>query len=92
MDRKAFLMTLWNCVVPKTTERPPGAHPDERKFLEMCTGCDQCMAACPVNIVMIEDLERRDPVIFPDEGPCIRCEGFPCIKACPTGALSLEFL
>lgn len=69
-------------------ERPPGAHPSDQTFLSLCTGCDACMTACPVNVILIEDLEKRDPVIFPEKGPCIHCPGTPCITACPTGALS----
>jgi ferredoxin-type protein NapG len=67
--------------------RPPGAV-EEALFLQRCTGCDACMKACPVNVIMIEDLERRDPIIYPEKDPCIRCPGFPCIASCPTGALS----
>lgn len=72
----------------KLKQRPPGASPTEKEFQQKCTGCDACMIACPVNVVMIEDLERRFPLIYPDEAPCIHCEGYPCIQACPTGALS----
>lgn len=70
-------------------QRPPGAAPSEKEFQMLCTGCDACMIACPVNVVMIDDLERRLPVIYPDEAPCIHCDGYPCIKSCPTGALAL---
>lgn len=88
MDRKTFLKTL--LLIPKKWERPPGANVDDKQFLKLCTGCDACMVACPHNVVMIEDLERRDPVIYPDEGPCLHCADYPCITACPTGALSLQ--
>lgn len=71
-------------------QRPPGASPIDREFLELCIGCDACMAACPVNVIMIEDLERRDPFIYPDQAPCIRCPGFPCIASCPSGALDYK--
>jgi ferredoxin len=72
---------------PQVKVRPPGAI-EESLFLKRCTGCDACMKACPVNVIMIEDLETRDPIIYPEKDPCIRCPGFPCIAACPTGALS----
>jgi ferredoxin-type protein NapG len=70
--------------------RPPGAEADPKRFLELCTGCDRCMSACPHHLVLIEDLERRDPLILPEQSPCLRCDGYPCIASCPTGALSLE--
>ena len=71
-------------------QRPPGARSLDKEFRQLCTGCDACMIACPVNVIMIEDLERRLPVIYPDKDPCIRCDGYPCIQSCPTGALSLQ--
>ncbi len=73
---------------PRKKERPPGAIQDDDLFLKRCIGCDACMKACPVNVIMIEDLQRRDPVIYPEKDPCVRCPGFPCIHSCPTGALS----
>lgn len=73
-------------------QRPPGALADDRAFQSTCTGCDQCMIACPVNVIMVDDLEKRHPVIFPEENPCIHCDGYPCIAACESGALSPEEL
>ncbi|PJD95800.1 MAG: hypothetical protein CK425_07805 [Parachlamydia sp.] len=70
--------------------RPPGAHPSEQQFQDRCTGCDACMSACPVNVIFIEDLEKRYPLLYPEKQPCIHCAGYPCIQACPTQALSLE--
>lgn len=76
---------------PKKKERPPGAHPSDEEFLKRCTGCDACMAACPVHAIMIDDLEKRDPFIYSEENPCIECPGTPCITACPTDALHRQF-
>jgi len=70
--------------------RPPGASPLDLQFQQLCTGCDACMKACPINVIFIEDLEKRHPLLYPEKHPCIRCEGYPCIQACPTQALSLE--
>ncbi|NGX43480.1 MAG: NAD(P)H-quinone oxidoreductase subunit I, chloroplastic [Chlamydiae bacterium] len=70
--------------------RPPGASHSDEEFLQSCTGCDACMAACPVSVIFIEDLEKRDPLIYSDQEPCIHCPGYPCIVSCPTGALSKE--
>jgi ferredoxin-type protein NapG len=73
--------------ISKKKERPPGASSNDKEFQRLCTGCDACMIACPVNVILIEDLEKRFPLIYPDENPCILCEDRPCITACPTGAL-----
>jgi ferredoxin len=78
--------TLENLAEAK--ERPPGAV-DEAEFKKICTGCDKCMIACPVNVIMIEDRESRLPIIYPEKDPCIHCDDTPCIAACPTGALIL---
>lgn len=75
---------------PQKKVRPPGAIQDESLFLQRCTGCDACMKACPVNVILIENLETRDPVIYPEKDPCIQCPGFPCIASCPTGALTYK--
>lgn len=71
-------------------ERPPGAGTPDKVFQSKCTGCDNCMIACPINVIMIADMEKRYPLIYPEKAPCIHCENYPCIQACPTGALSLH--
>jgi ferredoxin-type protein NapG len=76
-------------ITTKKKQRPPGASPTDSRFQKSCTGCDACMIACPVNVIMIEDLEKRLPLIFLEEAPCIQCADTPCITACPTQALNL---
>src|SRR5580692_6917415 len=71
-------------------QRPPGAAAEET-FTQLCTGCDACMIACPVNVIMIDDWKKRLPLIYPDEAPCIHCQGYPCIQSCPTGALNVSY-
>lgn len=70
--------------------RPPGARP-EAEFLAMCTGCGDCVEACPHNAVhTLADWVRPGagtPVMVPQERPCHMCEGFPCASSCPEGAL-----
>ena len=65
--------------------RPPGAVQEEM-FLERCTGCADCVEACPHSAIQI--LPSNDtPVIFPEESPCQLCEDLPCIGACEADAL-----
>lgn len=88
LDQTRIVERIEHLSEPKPARvRPPGASHVESEFLAACTGCDACMAACPVNVIMIENLERRDPIIYPDKNPCIHCPGYPCISSCPTGAL-----
>jgi ferredoxin-type protein NapG len=64
--------------------RPPGAV-EEEMFLERCTGCADCLEACPHDAIQL--LKIGTPVIFPEESPCHLCEDLPCIGACETEAL-----
>jgi ferredoxin-type protein NapG len=65
--------------------RPPGAV-EEELFLERCTGCADCVEACPPHAIQML-LNNDTPVIFPEESPCQLCEDLPCIKVCETDAL-----
>lgn len=65
--------------------RPPGAV-EEEMFLTRCTGCADCVEACPHHAIQM--LSRNNsPVIFPEESPCQLCEDLPCIGVCETDAL-----
>ena len=72
-------------VVRKDWLRPPGAV-EEISFLERCTKCNDCVAACPHGSILFHPQDGT-PVIFADQTPCHLCEDLPCIAACATEAL-----
>ncbi|OQX72816.1 MAG: 4Fe-4S ferredoxin [Campylobacteraceae bacterium 4484_4] len=73
--------------------RPPGAV-EEEEYLKLCIKCGQCLQVCPYDSILLEDIEGGASVgmayIDPMKRGCYLCEAFPCILACPTGALDHE--
>jgi len=73
--------------------RPPGAV-EEDKYLSMCIKCGQCLQVCPYDAIKLEDIDGKAGVgtayIEPLARGCYLCEAFPCVLACPTGALDHE--
>ncbi len=73
--------------------RPPGAVSEE-DFLKLCIKCGQCLQVCPYDSILLEDIDGGASMgmayIDPTKRGCYLCEAFPCILACPTGALDHE--
>jgi len=65
----------------RTVPRPPGAI-DEGIFARLCDGCGQCAAACPREVLRVE---QQLPRLDLDYNHCDLC-GL-CNSACPTNAL-----
>ncbi len=70
--------------------RPPGAV-SEPLFLTLCDRCGECAGACPHGAVLTYPETAgglaNTPVMRPERRPCHLCADYPCIAACPTGAL-----
>ena len=88
--------SIWGAKDFKPTKnrlRPPGAI-DEDAYLSMCIKCGQCLQVCPYDSILLEDIDGMAGVgtayIDPLARGCYLCEAFPCILACPTGALDHE--
>jgi len=73
--------------------RPPGAV-EEDQFLKLCIKCGQCLQVCPYDAIELEDVDGGASVgmayINPEKRGCYLCEAFPCMLACPSGALNHE--
>lgn len=78
-------------VAPATYVRPPGALP-EVGFLAACTRCGECVRACPVHAIVTVPanggLAAGTPRLELDHEPCVACPDMPCVRACPTPALT----
>jgi len=73
--------------------RPPGALA-EQQFLEKCRRCGACIKACPFfalkPVFKANQFDDGTPALRTGESYCRFCSDFPCIEACPSGALSLQ--
>lgn len=80
--------------LPAQALRPPGALP-EAQFLGACIRCGLCVRDCPPQNLKLSqwgdglarDVAIGTPYFEARAVPCEMCEGLPCVKACPTGAL-----
>ena len=73
--------------------RPPFAI-DELDFLLACSRCDDCVKACPHNIIFLLPAKLgaqvfSTPAMDLNNHGCHLCEDWPCVQACETNALTL---
>lgn len=74
--------------------RPPGALSDDAAFLGTCDRCQLCSEACPHGVIqhlgVVDGPLEGSPFLQPEINPCRWCSDMPCIRACPSGALSFQ--
>lgn len=70
--------------------RPPGSQ-GESDFMSRCIKCGKCIEACPYKAIYPADLTQGaaagTPMLDVENRACRLCADFPCVAACPTGAL-----
>ena len=70
--------------------RPPGIQ-SEQDFMARCIKCGKCIEACPYAALHVagtaEGAAAGTPCIDARAQACRLCLDFPCVNACPTGAL-----
>lgn len=75
--------------------RPPGALKKE-DFLKACIKCGQCVDACPYDTLKLatptDHKVTGTPYLQPRNVPCYMCTDYPCVTACPSGALETDKL
>lgn len=51
-----------------------------------CSGCGNCVAACPMDVFRMDEEEGRAVVRYPDD--CVACWG--CESFCPQGCIDIS--
>jgi NAD-dependent dihydropyrimidine dehydrogenase PreA subunit len=51
---------------------------------DKCTGCEECVAACPAQVFVLED-GKSEPA---EADECLGCET--CVEVCPEGAITVN--
>ena len=69
---------------PRAVVRPPGAV-EPNAFAERCTGCGDCVGACPFEAIRMDDAGL--PFMEPASSPCLSCLDVPCASSCDAHAL-----
>lgn len=85
ISRRLFLRGKVNTVSYATVIRPPWSV-DQQQFLNQCSRCDDCISACPENIIIHGD--GGFPEVNFKLGECTFCTH--CAEACQSDAIKLD--
>jgi NAD-dependent dihydropyrimidine dehydrogenase PreA subunit len=51
-----------------------------------CSGCGNCVAACPMDVFRMDEEDNKARVAYPDD--CVACWG--CESFCPQGCIDIS--
>lgn len=85
ISRRLFLRGKVNTVNYVPVVRPPRSV-DQQQFLSLCTRCDDCISACPENIIVHGD--GGFPEVDFKQGECTFCNK--CAEVCQEDAVQVE--
>jgi ferredoxin-type protein NapG len=98
LDRRKLFTLGWSKAAAEMAARrssrwvrPPHALP-EPEFLARCTGCGDCISACPHDVVFALPAgsglrAETTPALDLLSRGCHMCDGWPCVAACEPEAL-----
>ncbi len=74
-------------IAASTLSRVPGSKSGHARVIpESCTGCGNCVAACPFNACSLEKIHNR----FISSVNMMRCKGCGnCVSVCPNGSIQI---
>ena len=52
---------------------------------ELCIGCGECVKSCAVDVIRMDEEEKKAVIVYPQD--CMLCEM--CTFFCPTNAITL---
>ena len=53
---------------------------------ELCSGCGICVKSCPMDVIRMDEENKKAVIIYPQE--CMLCEF--CVLDCPVEAVSVS--
>ncbi|MCB1190506.1 MAG: 4Fe-4S dicluster domain-containing protein [Leptospiraceae bacterium] len=76
--------------ITKGLKFPPGAIPNKVEFKNQCSGCGECIDACPYQVlfsIFEKRYKKNIPYMDVNANACKMCKDWPCIKSCKDSAL-----
>ena len=55
-------------------------------YQDECSGCGNCVAACPMDVFRMDEEDNKARVAYPDD--CVACWG--CESFCPQGCIDIS--